>query len=435
MKNTVSKKVLQSDSSYLRYLILSGVVGILAGTVCAYFQMAIAKLIHWPQYLSNYLSGTTLIVCSALIVMVLTVSISAVVRHVAPEASGSGLPYIEMQMQQHEVIRWWRILPVKFFMGIAALSSGLLVGREGPSMQIGSSISIAMTNAFKVSDRERRSMMAAGAAAGLACAFNAPLAAMIFVLGEMRRLSFYSHKNSIGVIVAALTSTMVAQVILGGKPVIPISVAEPSFWFIPAFLVLGCVLGVLGTCFNKSIIWANGFASAMHKRAPYLYPAVVGLTVGVLCIVYPNATTGGEAIIPKLALSDSGFALLLLLVCLRFFGTVGSYSTGVPGGIFAPLLTLAMSAGVAFAALLHLSIPGMDDMALVFGLAAMAGLFAASIRSPIAGVVLVLELTAAYTMVIPLLVTSLGAVFVARVIGGKPIYALMLEKALQQRKI
>lgn len=419
----------------MRYIFLAALVGILAGTVGSFFHLIINHLVLWPQTLAHYVESYWLIIAAALITMCLTVFSVFVVQRVAPEAGGSGVQEIEGAMLGLRTVHWRRVLPVKFLVGITSLSSGLVLGREGPTIHIGSSIAAAITDFFKVSETDRRGMLGIGAAAGLSCAFNAPLAAILFITEETHKEFPYKFNTYMGVGVAALLATVMTEIIGGKAPDLSMSVLMPSLTLLPAFILLGCVLGALGVCLNAGIMKATGFAAMMQKRLPYIYPAIIGLIIGALFIVLPTSVTGGENIIMQLAQEKTGLLILLSLAIVRYFTMVGSYSAGTPGGLFAPMLALAMCTGLAFGTALESLMPGFDTMPLAFGIAAMGGLFAASIRSPIVGAALALELTGSYTMMIPLIATTLTANMVAQWLGGKPIYEELLDRVLKQNNI
>lgn len=419
----------------MRYIALASLTGILTGAVGSVFHLVIDRLQRWPHLLAAHMEGLSLVVAAALITMCITVLAAHVVRRFAPEAGGSGVQEIEGAMQGLRVVRWRRVLPVKFLAGIGAVGSGLVLGREGPTIHIGASFSAAITDFFKVSETERRGMLGAGAAAGLACAFDAPLAAVLFIVEETRRQFPYTFRTYMGVIVAAFLATVMTQIIGGTAPDLSMSVDSPEIWTLPAFVLLGCLLGVVGVILNKGLLWTGALAARVNAHASYLFPASVGLVVGALFVVMPMAVTGGDGVIMSLASSDTGLKVLLALAVLRFVMMVTSYSAGTPGGIFAPMLALSMCVGLAFGEAMTAVVPHGATVPLAFGIAAMGGLFSASVRAPVVGVALTLELTGSYTMVMPLIATCVTANMVAQWNGGRPIYDLLLEKTLIQAGI
>jgi CIC family chloride channel protein len=205
---------------------------------------------------------------------------------------------------------------------------------------------------------------------------------------------------------------------------------------VPFFMVLGASLGVLGVVFNKCLIVALDWRATAFGRVPFLYAVIVGAAVGVLAFVLPMAVGGGEALIPDMVTSNLPLQLLLLIAVMRFVGTMASYPAGVPAGIFAPLLAYATALGLIAAVLVEmaltrasLAVPPMIGAG--FAVAAMGGLFSATVRAPLVGVVLVVELTGAFELTLELLVTCVTAHVVAQWLGGRPIYEVLLERSMR----
>jgi CIC family chloride channel protein len=415
-----------------RYVATAALAGVLAGLAGALFHLLINLLIAWPRWLEGFVQGWALVGAAALVTLACTLLSVFAVRRFAPEAGGSGVQEIEGAMEGLRVVRWRRVLPVKFFAGVTAISSGLVLGREGPTIHIGASLAAAIAERFRVNELERRGLLAAGAAAGLASAFNAPVAAVLFIVEETHREFPYTFRTYLGVATAAIASTVVTQIILGDGPDLPLLAASTPLSWLPAFLLLGAVLGVVGMLLNAAIMRAVAFSARSHERVPYLYPAAVGLVSGALLILLPDTVTGGETVILSLALAHPALSVLLLLALIRFVTTVACYSSGVPGGIFAPMLTLAICIGLAFGEAARMLLPDAGIAPLAFGIAAMGGLFTASVRAPIVGVALTLELTGSYALVLPLMVTCVAADLVAQWVGGRPIYSQLLERTLAQ---
>ncbi|WP_238119175.1 MULTISPECIES: H(+)/Cl(-) exchange transporter ClcA [unclassified Xanthobacter] len=418
-----------------RYVVLAVLTGALAGFVGSIFHLLIDQAVLWPGLLRHYVDGWWLVAAAAAISMVCAVVAVFIVRHVAPEAGGSGVQEIEGAMEGLREVRWRRVLPVKFFAGLIAIGSGLVLGREGPTIHMGASAAAAVAEASRTSELERRGLLAAGAAAGLACAFNAPVAAVLFVIEETHKEFPYTFRTYLGVIFASAASTLVTQLIGGTGPDLPLPVVGASLQLLPAFLLLGVVLGVIGVALNGAIMAMVNFNGRSFPHAPYVYPAAIGLAVGALFILAPKSVTGGESIILELARENMAVTGLLVLGLIRFFTMVGSYSSGVPGGIFAPILTLAACVGFAFGGALEQILPDAGISALPFAIVAMGGLFTASVRAPIVGVALTLELTGSYALALPLMVTCVTADLMAQWCGGRPIYSQLLERTLAQAGI
>lgn len=415
------------------YFSIALLIGLLAGTVGGYFHHAINWLSQWPHWLSSALHGWQLVGAGACVTMLAALTALFLVRRFAPEAGGSGVQEIEGAMADKRVVRWHRVLPVKFFGGILSISSGLVLGREGPTIHIGASVAQGISQFFRILPAERKGLLAAGGAAGLACAFNAPVASMIFVIEEMRAEFPYSIRNYMAVALACLASTVATQWIGGSAPDLRILyegglVALP---WLAVFIPLGVILGALGVLLNSGLLRLSDFSAACQKRVPYSYTAVVGLIVGALIVSYPAFVTGGESLVREYGIAAPGIGMLLLLVLVRFFLSTASYATGVPGGIFAPILSLGMCLGLAVGAVVLWLAPhgSLDPVAL--GIAAMGGLFAASVQAPTVGIILIAELTGTYELLFPIAITCFVAHISARWMGARPIYELLLERTLK----
>jgi CIC family chloride channel protein len=419
------------------YYFIAGFCGLAGGVVGAAFHLTVDVLLHWPAWLmARFGSGPETILMAAGVAAAGVLAAFVLTRTVAPEAAGSGVQEIEGAMEGLRTVRWRRILPVKFVGGVLGLSSGLVAGREGPTIHIGASISAAICEALRLEREDLHGLLAAGAAAGLAAAFNAPLAAILFIVEETRKQFRYTFRSYVGVICASAASAMGMGLVGGTAPPLRIAALEQPLLMLPAFVLLGVGLGGLGVLFNRCLLGALDWTAVTFKRAPFVPALVVGGAVGALAIVLPEAVGGGEILIPHLVAHDLPLATLALVAVLRFAGTMATYPVGVPGGIFAPLLALATTVGLAIAMVMEIAMTsgGMavpPSMSQAFAIAAMGGLFTASIRAPLVGVVLAVELTGAYALILPLLVTCITAHVIAEWLKGRPVYEMLLERTLR----
>ncbi|WP_428686050.1 H(+)/Cl(-) exchange transporter ClcA [Reyranella sp.] len=421
----------QSIPDALLYL-LAALCGGATGVVGAAFHLAVNALVPWPSWLVAQMGhGPLTMAAAAAIAATGLVAAFFLTRLVAPEAAGSGVQEIEGAMEGLRHVRWRRVLPVKFVGGVMALSSGLVAGREGPTIHMGASIAQAIAERLKLSEAELRGLLAAGAAAGLAAAFNAPLAAILFVIEETRKQFRYTFRSYTAVIIASAASAIGMEIVGGTAPQLKLDNAEMPLSMLPAFLVLGVVLGALGLVFNRTLLFLLDWVSTTFRRVPFLPALLVGAAVGVLALVLPQAVGGGELLIPGIVTGNLPIATLLLLCLMRFAGTMLSYPVGVPGGIFSPMLTLATTVGLIGALLLEAVVPLPPLGGAAFAIAAMGGLFSASIRAPLVGVVLAAELTGGYALILPLIVTCVTANGIAQALGSRPIYELLLERTLR----
>jgi CIC family chloride channel protein len=416
---------------------IAGACGLATGVVGAAFHLAVDQLLRWPGWLADALgTGPLTIAVGAGVAAVAVTLAFMLTRHIAPETAGSGVPEVEGALEGVRDVRWRRVLPVKFVGGVLGLSSGLVGGREGPTIHIGASIGAALAEWLRLDKMDLHTLLAAGAAAGLAAAFNAPLAAVLFVIEETRKQFRYTFRSSVAVIVASAASAFGMELVGGAAPQLRIDTDALPLVLLPTFMLLGAVLGVLGLAFNKTLVMALDWRTKAFARVPFVYPILVGAAVGVLAFILPMAVGGGESLIPDLPLSNLPIQTLLLIAVVRFVGTMASYPAGVPSGIFSPMLTLATTVGMIFGLLVEmalvrspLAVPPL--VAAAFAVAAMGGLFSSTIRAPLVGVVLVVELTGAFELILPLMVTCVTAHVVAQVLGGRPIYEVLLERSMR----
>jgi len=426
-----------SISNALFYWV-AGACGLATGVLGAAFHLAVNDLMHWPQWLADYLggSGPLTIAAAAGIAAVGVTAAFLLTHYVAPETSGSGVPEVEGALEGLREVRWRRVLPVKFVGGVLGLSSGLVAGREGPTIHMGAAIGAALAEWLRLDKMDLHTLLAAGAAAGLAAAFNAPLAAVLFVIEETRKQFQYTFRSYVGVIVASAGSAFGMELVGGTAPPLKIDTDALPLVLLPVFMVLGVVLGVLGVAFNKCLVMAMDWRAKAFGRVPFLYAVIVGAAVGVLWFVLPAAVGGGERLIPDMPMANLPIQILVLIAVVRFIGTMASYPVGVPAGIFSPMLTFATTVGLIAGALVEMALlqtsyPVPPLIASAFAVAAMGGLFSATIRAPLVGIVLVVELTGGYELILPLMVTCVTAHVVAEWLGGRPIYEVLLERGLR----
>lgn len=406
------------------------VVGIVAGLIASLFRMALhySELgrIGWIQRLPRWESLAAAVALGALG----SGSGLWLVRRFAPETAGSGIPDLKSVVMGDRPLRWRRVLPVKFLAGVLGIGGGLTLGREGPTVQMGGATGLMVSTWFKVKrgEGERKALISAGAAAGLAAAFNAPLAGLIFALEELN--GSFTQVVFVASFLAAVTADVVCRVVTGETPVFVLhSAPAPSLRTLPLAIVLGLVAGVGGVVFNRSLLASLDFFERFRRRPPFLVGALVGAAVGVAAWVYPGVS-GSGALLSESALGG-GIAIrwVLVLLAARFALTMLSYGSGAAGGIFAPLLVLGSLGGLAVGAAVHAVMPTWAEYPETFAVITMGALFTAIVRAPLTGIVLMIELTGTYEFMLPLLVSCFAAYGVAEALRDTPIYEALRERA------
>ncbi len=433
---------LSLDKAPISVLFLSLLVGILAGVVGTYFEKAVHFVSETrTEWLKSEIGNLLPLWLAAFLISAGLALIGYFLVHrFAPEAAGSGIPEIEGAMDGIRPVRWWRVLPVKFFGGMGALGSGMVLGREGPTVQMGGAIGRMISDIFRLkNDDSRHSLLASGAAGGLAAAFNAPLAGIMFVVEEMRPQFRYSLISIKAVIIASVSANIVFRLINGQQAVITMPTYQaPEIVALGLFLLLGILFGIFGVIFNRLITLSQDVFVRIHKnqRKRYLITgSLLGGCFGLTLLYVPQLTGGGINLIPDITNGGYGAALLLLLFIGRIFTTIICFGSGAPGGIFAPMLALGTLFGYAFGLTMKSLFPELEIEPGMFAIAGMGALFAATVRAPITGILLVIEMTNNYNLILPLIITCLGAVIFAQLLGGKPIYSQLLNRTLKNAKL
>ncbi|XTZ37653.1 H(+)/Cl(-) exchange transporter ClcA [Salmonella enterica] len=440
-RRNIMRQLLLRDKTPLMILIMAAVVGTLTGLVAVAFDKAVSAVMNarvdvlaksdasaWQVWFMAFLGSALLAMCGYFLV-----------RCFAPEAGGSGIPEIEGALEELRPVRWWRVLPVKFFGGIGTLGAGMVLGREGPTVQIGGNVGRMVADLFGMRSAEaRHTLLATGAAAGLSAAFNAPLAGILFIIEEMRSQFHYNLISIKAVFTGVIMSSIVFRLFNGEAAIIDIGKLSNAplntLWL---YLVLGMVFGGIGPLFNALVLRTQDLFMRLHgghNGKWILIGSVIGGLCGMLGLLAPEFSGGGFALIPAAAGGRYAIEILLLIFVVRVITTLLCFCSGAPGGIFAPMLALGTVLGMAFGSASAALFPHYQLEGATFAIAGMGALLAASVRAPLTGIVLVLEMTDNYQLILPMIITCLGATLLAQFLGGKPLYSAILARTLARQE-
>ncbi len=435
--SNVLKRFLASERKFTPLIFWAAIAGGLTGIIGALFQISIDKIGGLRQVFMDSLpqSPYVLVIASVLFSAVLVFFAFLLVRRVAPETGGSGVHEIEGALDDVRPVRWKLVLPVKFLGGLLSLGGGMVLGREGPTIQMGGNIGKMVSDIFRTSKDDTHALIAAGAAGGLTAAFNAPLAGILFVFEEMRPEFKYSFLSVQAVLVASAASDIALRAIMGQQPDISMQmISAPALSSLWLFLVFGIVFGVFGVLFNFLLVKTLDFFAGLKGHIFSMTGLLVGGLIGLLAWFFPDTIGGGYSVIPKALAGTFPVMVLLILFAARFGTTMISYGSGAPGGIFAPMLALGTLFGMWFGHYAGFYFPGIDIRPESFAVAGMAALFCATVRAPLTGIALTIEMTGNYFLILPLIITCLTATVVAEGLGGKPIYTVLLRRTLNLSK-
>jgi len=349
----------------------------------------------------------------------------------APEAAGSGIPHLKGALLHVRNLEWRRLITVKFIGGVLGIGSGLSLGREGPTVQMGAAVARALAGPLRTPPADVPQLFSAGAGAGLAAAFNAPLAGLIFVVEELHRE--LSSRTAAGALIAAVCATVVTQWLAGDTPAFEVhGLSALPLSALPLTIMVGAFGGVGGVLFNKSVLSALDRAKRIRRIPLWALPGLAGLAIGVTAWWLPSVAGGGHWVAEEVlnGTFESSFALLIWLLVAKFLLTALSYGSGAPGGIFAPMLLLGSLMGTVFARLITSAAPSLAIQAQVLAVLGMAAFFVGSVRAPLTGIVLINELTGGNQLLFPICIASLAAYLSAEALRNRPIYDALLEADL-----
>lgn len=417
----------------MKILIESIIVGLFSGILIVLYRFMIEKFFSITAHIYSNINGNKFFIVLWIIGFVLAGFVVGFIVKKQPIISGSGIPQMEGALTDKMETSWWRLIVWKFIGGIICLAAGLSLGREGPSVQMGSALGQGFSKILKRLKTEEKYLITSGASAGLSAAFNAPIAGGIFALEEVHKK--ISSKIMVSAFAASITAALVSKYFFGLKPMFNVGnmKALPLKYYV--YLIgLGIILGVMGVAFNKSLYKSQDIYGKLKGMPIYVKTIIPFLMAALLWIFLPQVLGGGEDLVNNLLAVPISFKLLIVVFIVKFIFTMISYGSAVPGGIFLPLLAIGAIIGLIYANIIH-SLFGFSNIyaanLIVFS---MAGYFAAIVKAPITGIVLIVEMTGSVFALMPMAAVCLVAYVVSDVLNSKPVYEELLERMLEKRK-
>ena len=413
-------------------LVVAPLAGAAVGAICALFRLVLDMGDRWRPAAIEALRpfgwlGAPLVMLAVAAAAALA---AFLVRRFARDAAGSGIPHVESVLSGALAPSPPRLIAVKFLGGVIAIGSGLALGREGPSVQMGATAAFQLGRIFRLSADDCRVLLAAGAGAGLATAFNAPIAGAIFVIEELVRR--FETRIAIAALGASAAAITVARAILGsaiGRP-LP-SIPDGGDATMLSFAVFGAVAGLAAIVYNRTLLGALALSDRLAAYPVELRAAAIGAGVGLVAWFSPALVGGGDPLTERALLGAEALAVLPALLLIRLLLSTASYAAGTPGGLFAPMLTLGAQLGLLFGLLADRLLPGLGLDPRAFALVGMAAFFTGVVRAPLTGIALVLEMTGSATLLLPILAACFTAMLVPTRLGDPPIYDSLKQRTLR----
>jgi CIC family chloride channel protein len=350
-------------------------------------------------------------------------TLAALIVRWEPLAAGSGIQHVEAVFLNEAQPPLIRLLPAKFIGGVLSIGSGLVLGREGPTVHMGAAIGAEAARRARLPDSEVRMMQTALGGAGLAVAFNAPIGGTLFTLEEVTKS--FRVKTVLATLFSCAAAVACSRLILGNHADFRVEpIGAPALAWLPLFVVFGLLTGGLGAVYNKLVLWFLDHVGAIRRVPALAKAAVIGAIIGLAMFVYPFAAGGGENLTQRI-LGGQHIVLTVVvgILAVRFIAGPLSYSAPVPGGLFAPLLAVGALWGLLFAGAFNAVWPGdATQLAVPMALVGMAAFFGATVRAPVTGMVVVTEMTATTATLVPMMAATAAAVFAAYVVASPPIY-------------
>ncbi len=338
-----------------------------------------------------------------------------------PNARGSGVPQTKAALYAREGRITLRTVLGKFFCTSATLASGIPLGREGPSVQVGAGIGSVLGRLLGLSSEQVKKLIPVGAAAAIAAAFNTPLAAVLFSLEEI--VGDLNAPVMGAVVLASATAWMVLRVLLGNHPLFKVpqyELVHPAEFAV--YAVLGVAGGVVSAAFTKLLLGMRARFLRFPQKTVWFQPVAGGLLVGLMGWFVPQVLGVGYGFVGEALNGRMAFQLMALLVVLKLLTVTTSYASGNAGGIFGPALFIGAMLGGTVGTVAHHLFPAYTATPGAYALVGMGAAFAGIVRAPMTSVLMIFEMTQDYAVIVPLMIANLVSLFIASRLQHEPIY-------------
>ncbi len=432
MKKETATHVLHSHmKSHMDLYLMSLIVGIFSGGMAVAYRVAldIAEHLRHDVYDSIRSNLNVMTILLVLIVgTIISIILGWIVTHI-PMVKGSGIPQVKGIIARQMDFQWAREIIAKFFGGVLAVFAGMSVGREGPSVQLGAEVGAGVFKIFKRKEYDKKYLITCGASAGLSAAFGAPISGTLFAIEELHR--FVSPLLVTCVLIAAVSAEFISKNFFGFTPAFVINV--DSFYQLKDYLLiilLAVIMTFIGKLFSSGILNFQKIYNKIHIN-PIIKPIIVIALTVVIGLVCFDVTGGGHHLAQEIIDHSFPYKTLIIFLVLKFIFTLICYATGVPGGIFLPVLVIGAIVGKIYGMFVIETFNLASSYDIYYVILGMATLLTAVTKAPLTGTILILEMTGSFHQFFPVVTACMTTFLVSEVIGIKPIYDLLLHNMLK----
>ena len=415
-------------SSFLPFqnylIILAVVIGVLTGFGSVGFILVLHAI---ADFASKDVASALGVFGPASLVLLPAIGglfVGPLIHRYAPEAKGHGVPEVMTALATRGGRIRRRVVAVKVMASSMTIGFGGTAGREGPMVQIGAAIGSAIGQWAKLTTKNVRTLVACGAAAGVAATFNAPIAGAIF---SMEVLMGRIHADFLLVLLTSLSSCMVARIYLGNYPafyVLPYELKSNAE--LPLYFFMGVVLGLAAVAYVR-LLYKSEDLFGGWKFPEYLKPAVGGLMVGLILRYYPEVYGSGFPAIESALWTRFSLQMLLSLFVMGMLSNIATLGSGGSGGVFAPSLYMGAMLGGAFGAVVHSIFPDATGSSGAYAMVGMAAFFAAAAKAPTTSILILFEMTNDYRIMLPVMAATVSSVYISHWRLSHSIYTLKLH--------
>jgi chloride channel protein, CIC family len=406
------------------FLVLSIFIGVISGLLVVSFRVAI----NWIQVLTLGSAPQAGLLRLIFVPVIVGAVVAALVQFFFPAARGSGVNQTKAALYIYNGYISFKTVIGKFITSALALGGGFSLGPEDPSLQIGAGVASVISRRLGMSRQRLRLFAPVGAAAGLAAAFNAPISAILFVIEEV--IGRWSAAVLGSVVLAAISSVVVARRFWGSEPMFQIpSVTVTDSRELLAYAVLGVVGGLAASIFSRSLGYLRPRLRNLPRWTFFVQSPIAGLCVGLIGFFgFPQIMGAGYEVMDHAMHGQFTWKLLLVLALLKILATTLSFSSGTPGGMFAPTLFIGAMLGASIGTFEKMYYPNLHITVGAYALVGMGVLFAAFLRVPLTSVFMVLEMSGNYSIILPVILANTIAYLVSRSLQPSSIFEVFTHQ-------